>query len=203
MDPGPKLMGAPGSRVAACAVIALALLLACRAPLAHEGDGAFADNGAAAPHSRYVLDFGPVDLGATDKREFRFARLPAAEFIVGLRLPANARTGGRPPEASVRLVMENEKGELVFHAEGRLADWLWSEAGEEWFVYQRGLQTYVPVAPRAMRPKRVGERADGGWGTHFTPRATGGYRLALEVAPARAGERTAVARLHAIAGGWK
>jgi hypothetical protein len=185
------------------AALAVAALLAAGAALAHEGDGAFADNGAGAPHSRYVLDLGPVDLGAPGKREYRFTRLPAAEFTVGLRLPASVRAGGRPPEASVRLALENEKGELVFHAEGRLADWLWSEAGEDWFVYQRGQQTYVAVAPRATRPKRVGERADGGWGTSFTPRTAGHYRLALEVTPARAGDHVAVARLHAVAGGWK
>jgi hypothetical protein len=185
------------------AALAMAALLAAGAPFAHEGDGAFADNGAAAAHSRYVLDLGAVDLGAPGKREFRFARLPAAEFTVGLRLPASARAGGQAPEASVRLALENERGELVFHAEGRLADWLWSEAGDDWFVYQRGLQTYVPAAPRAMRPKRVGERADSGWGTFFTPRTAGSYRLALEIAPARAADRATVARLHAVAGGWK
>jgi hypothetical protein len=185
------------------AALAMAALLVARTTLAHEGDGAFADNGAGVPHSRYVLDLGPVDLGAPGKREYRFTRLPAAEFTVGLRLPASARAGGRPPEASVRLALENEKGELVFHAEGRLADWLWSEAGDNWFVYQRGQQTYVAVAPRVTRPKRVGERADGGWGTTFTPRTAGHYRLAIDVAPASAQERPAGARLVAVAGGWK
>lgn len=185
------------------ATVVLALVLAASAPLAHEGDGTFTDNGAQAPHSRYVLDLGPVDLGKPGSREFRFARLPGTEFTLGLRLAVRAGEAAARPAVSVRLALENENDELVVHAAGRLADWLWSEAGDAWFVYQRGQQTYVAVAPRATRPQRVGLRADGGWGTSFTPRAGARYRLVVDVAPANAQERPADARLLAIAGGWK
>lgn len=185
------------------ATVALALVLAARLPLAHEGDGTFADSGAQAPHSRYVLDLGPVDLGKPGRREYRFARLPGAEFTLGLRLAARGGAAAARPAASVRLTLENENDELVVHAAGRLADWLWSEAGDAWFVYQRGQQTYVAVAPRATRPQRVGQRADGGWGTSFTPRAGARYRLVIDVTPAREPEDFADARLIAVAGGWK
>lgn len=194
---------AAARRCAACAAVPLAALLPTGAPLAHEGDGRFADNGAQAPHSRYVLDLGAVDLGKPGTREFRFARLPGAEFTVGLGVAARAGEAAQPPDVSVRITLENEKDELVFHASGRLADWLWSESGAEWFVYQRGPQTYVPVAPRATRPQRIGLRADGGWGTYFTPSATGRYRLVLEVSAVSAGGIAPGARLLAVAGGWK
>lgn len=190
-------------RGAACAALPVAALLAAGTALAHEGDGRFTDNGAQAPHSRYVLDLGAVDLGKPGKREFRFARLPGVEFTVGLRLAAHAGKAAQPPDVAVRITLENEKDELVFHASGRLADWLWSESGEDWFVYQRGLQTYVPAAPRATRPQRTGLRADGGWGTYFTPTAAGRYRLVLDVSATSASGITPGARLVAVAGGWK
>jgi hypothetical protein len=199
---GTRLPPAAG-RLAACAALGVALLLAARPPLAHEGDGAFTDNGAQAPHSRYVLDLGPVDLGKPGRHEYRFGHLPGTEFAIGLRLAPRRGKSGAPPAVAVRVTLENEKDELVVHAEGRLADWLWSEADDAWFVYQRGQQTHVAVAPRATRPQRIGLRADGGWGTYFTPRTGARYRLVIDVARADAEERPAGARLLAVAGGWK
>jgi aminoglycoside 6'-N-acetyltransferase len=190
-------------RLVTCAALFVAAMLAAGAPLAHEGDGAFADNGAHAPHSRYVLDLGPVDLGKPGRHEYRFGHLPGTEFAIGLRLAPRRGKSGAPPAVAVRVTLENEKDELVVHAEGRLADWLWSEADDAWFVYQRGQQTHVAVAPRATRPQRIGLRADGGWGTYFTPRTGARYRLVIDVARADAEERPAGARLLAVAGGWK
>ena len=191
------------ARLAARAALGLSLLVAAPPPLAHEGDGAFTNNSAQAPHSRYVLDLGPVDLGKPGRREFRFARLPGVEFTLGLKLASRPGEQAPPAAVSLRLVLENEKDELVVHADGRLADWLWSEAGDAWFVYQRGQQIYVTMAPRATRPQRIGLGADGGWGTYFTPRAEARYRLVVDVARANIEERPVSARLIAVAGGWK
>jgi len=118
---------------------------------------------------------------------------------------ATLQRGEQPPAAAVslRLVLENENDEFVVHADGRLADWLWPEAGDAWFVYQRGQQIYVTMAPRATRLQRIGLGADGGWGTYFTPRAEARYRLVVDVARANIKERPVSARLIAVAGGWK
>ena len=148
------------------------------------------------------MDLGPVDLAKTGQREYRFADLPTVEFAFGLRLRAS--NGGNPghlPRAGVRLALMNEKGEVVFDVSGNLSGWAWSELDSGWFVYQRGMQRYVPVAPRATRPERIAPGPDGGWGTHVTPRTSGRYRLIFETMKADAGLSGLAVRLVAVASG--
>jgi hypothetical protein len=173
----------------------IALFLVAAAALAYEGDGSFADLGPQAAGARYVVDLGPVELGRPWRREYALADLPEEDFVIAIRVDP-AALGREPPRATVRLRLVNERGETVVDATDSLANWdLATEPGQV-LVFLRGQRRLVPVGPRASKYVRLGSGPDGGWGSHFTPRRAGRYRLAFEtVAPQQDGaiEATLVA----------
>lgn len=96
----------------------------------YEGDGDLTDRGGGilAKYPRYVLDLGPVDLTHRWRREYTMANLPAQRFIFGLRLAGDEYYGYRQwsksvVQAKVRLVLTNEKGEVVFDVVETLSEW--------------------------------------------------------------------------------
>lgn len=157
----------------------IAMALFASAALAYEGDGSFADHGPQAAGARYVANLGPVELGRAWRREYALADLPQEEFMIALRLQPAALDKAQP-RATVRLRLVNERGETVIDATEGLANWALATEPGQVLVFLRGQRRLVPVGPRASRYLRLGPGPDGGWGTHFTPRREGRYRLLFE-----------------------
>jgi hypothetical protein len=91
-------------------------------------------------------------------------------------------------------------------AGGPLSTWRWSDWAHEddrSFVYYEGAGHDVPVRPGVTTGVRDGVLSDAGWGTRFTPRPSGQYKLKVTVAtsdPEASRFRVTVA---AKGGGWK
>ena len=168
--------------------------------LAYEGDGVFTDRGRPVAHERYVLDLGPVQLRKPWRREYALADLPTEEFTVGLQFDGD--TDGKSVDAKVRVTLTNERGETVLEVADALANWTWGTSPGRLFVYRRGVQKEIPFGQSSVRLQRVALGPDGGWGTYFSPRRGGRYRLVFETLDANRAN-SAKAKLVALGGGWK
>lgn len=180
------------------------LLLACTAE--YTGDGTFVDHGAMTARERYVLDLGPVELTQLSQYRYRLVGLPDEEMVVGIEvIEAEPNIDTRPNHpARVRLKVEARDGPVVLLEEAPMNSWVWSYGlrDPKSFYYRTGEAREIPVRTGVMTYQRIGQRADAGWGTYFTPRKGATYLLTLDVlasdsAPSRP------ARLKVVGGGWK
>jgi hypothetical protein len=177
------------------AAVFLAMLSTVSA--AYVGDGSFVDHGPLAAHQRYVLDLGVVEFNGKVRLEYSLAELPAEEFVIGFRPTSRA---AHPAPARVRVLLTNEKNQTVIDESAELSSWVWSEGDPSGlFGYRRGKEKQTPLTNGGVRVSQDQRKPDGGWGTYFTPRSKGKYRLVVE------GESKVAASYSLVAtgGGWK
>jgi hypothetical protein len=180
--------------------IAALLVVACDQSSGYRGFGAFTDNGAATANERYVVDFGPVDLGKPGYKAFKMAGLPSVEFTMGLR-PVGVSAGcdaAALNSVSVRLEVKTEDGAVVMAEEGPFKTWVTSSS----LVYRRGAEHQEPKSGGAVERVRSDVHASQGWGTYFTPQGSATYRAKFNVLETN-GASNCQSRLVLLSGGWK
>ena len=185
------------ARARLAALSLTAVIVGCE----YAGDGQLTDHGFIA-HQRYVLDLGPVDLSQRSQQSFKMANLPSEGFTFGLQL-AGTNWNESAVQATVRLLLVNEKDQVVFDVTESLPKWVWSgvRPGDP-FVYLRGVNSEIPIGAGSVRLEPV-VKADGGWGTYVQARRTGRYQLTFETVKPDPYARQVAARLVAVGGGWK
>lgn len=173
------------------------IFLAGCAPVRYAGDGTLTREKAPAffCQDRFDIDLGPMDFTHLATMQFHLEGLPKQEYTVGFDVSSldsgqasNAAVrDAHMPDPLVELALRNEKGEVVLNQRGRLSDWVWSGALANLrssYVYNRGEEREIRNNPATTESQRVGVKADGGWGTYFTPRRRGGYQLGLTIVEA-------------------
>lgn len=161
-----------------------AVLLAALSAQAYKGDGKLIDHGPKAAHNRFELDLGPVDLERSGRREYYFADLPDREFTFGLKITAPQGSKlSHLPRATVRMMLLNEREDVLFEVSDELANWVRSETTSEWFLYLRG-----------------GSRSQG---TNLPARHSVSYRLIFETVKADSSMSKFAVRLLGVGGGWQ
>jgi hypothetical protein len=160
------------------ACLASLLAGACDWPGYH-GFGEFTDNGAGATQERYVVDFGPVDLGKSSRKSFKMAGLPPVEFTMGLRpvSPSSGCDAATLSAINVRVEMHTGDGILVMAEEGPLSTWVTSTN----LIYRRGAEQGDGKTGDASARVRSGVLPSGGWGTYFTPQTSTTYLVNFRV----------------------
>ena len=166
-----------------CRVLLVGLLLASVSCHRYNGDGSFVDNGCTAATDRYVVSFPTADLTSKNKYLYRMTGLPETEMTIRLTVASNdtfsrsniAET--RPVNATIRIVVTNGLGEIIFDAQGPLREWVWSYMSpNQAFVYSRGGKNYF--MPRSNEEYRITLEVVEGIATakdfHITPQLTGG-----------------------------
>ena len=175
------------------AVLAIAASLAgCGMRLIHytgyRGDGTFTP--LQAPwicQDGYTVDLGRIDLTAAGEYDYRLAGLPAIESIVGVTVQEPRPQGDADwhrPAALIELTLRDAHERIVLSRHESLRQWVRSYAigtPERAFLYQRGTQAEIPVAPGAVRVERFPIGTDDSWGTYFTPRRDERYTLHFTV----------------------
>ena len=177
----------------------------------YQGDGTLSDAGPFAANDRYVLDLGPFDMSRPNQKSYEMSGLPETEFTVGIDVTSVGPRqtpiyDEKPLSVSVTLRLTNERGETVISQTKRLNTWTWSGAigrSEKSFVYLRGEAREIALGGGTTTYKNIGVAADGGWGTYFTPRSNGRYRLYVATLTTEPNASSFNARILAESGGWK
>ena len=169
------------------ALVTLATIVGCRYK-SYAGDGRFVDNGPLNYSRRYVVDLGPLNLESSGARSYRLAKLPRAEFVIGIDLTESKpnELGGTRPDhrGRVRLELKSAEGATVILQDAPLEEWVWSYGAHDTTsrLYLRGQATEVPVGGGGdTKSVRVGEGPSGGWGTYFYSSSSETYTLSIEV----------------------
>jgi hypothetical protein len=130
------------------------------------------------------LKLGEVRLSERQRYSYTLKGMPNDEFVLGLQLqrlePNNADSPKpQPLLASVQLRVLNERDQLVIAEEGDLSKWQGYGGA---VLFQSGRTMEIPIGTDgSVSINHVDKRADEGWGTYFTPRCTGTYRVELVV----------------------
>ena len=190
------------------ALIAVSLMwISCYSPDDYKGDGVIVDRGVSAAVDRYIVTFGEIQLGKEGKYEFRASGLPPIEMVVGLTItfgsPVSDAAHDKPLTAFVGMELIDTRGRIVIKEEASLDEWVWSggDDSKECFLYRRGKEREIRNGITSHY-EWIGLKADSGWGTYFTPRRGGSYKLSLKVIPGRLKEDI-MAKLIIKSGGWK
>jgi hypothetical protein len=180
-------------------LVVLAALGGCTMSLMHydgyHGDGTFTPIMAPSALCRdgYTVDLGAVELGAPGEITHALAGLPPVEAAIGLaieRRPNASKAGDevfgaqRRPSTLIELTLRDAAGHTVLSRREQLTQWIGSRALSDptrAFLYQRGTETEIPVAPGTVRVERFPIGADDSWGTYFTPRRDARYTLHFAV----------------------
>jgi len=173
----------------------------------YHGDGTFTPQAAAwICRDGYSVDLGDVDLTVAGELTRRLDGLPSMEAAVGLALaqknatPHDGPDAGyvRHPVALIALSVRDEHGHIVLARHERLSDWTARVAPAEpdraW-LYRRGTQVDVPLAPGMLREERFPIGRDDSWGSSFVPRRGARYTLHFAVEEPDAGAAGIDARL--------
>jgi hypothetical protein len=160
----------------------------------YRGDGTFTPIAAPSALCRdgYTIDLGAVDLGATGETMRALVGLPSTEAVIGLAVERRQGAtdlqtevfGAQRPASLVEVTLRDAAGHIVLSRRERLTQWIGSRAlGDPGrvFLYQRGTQTEIPVAPGTVKIERFPIGADDSWGTYFTPRRGARYTLHFAV----------------------
>ena len=168
----------------ATCIAAVALVTVGCAGLQDGGDGRPFDAGTLAATDRFVVNLGQVDFSRLGQSVHELSDLPEAELRVSLEIVSFE--SGRPPlcdtrpiTATVELELTNEHGETVVSTKAPLNSWSWVGLwGEDRtaFVYRSGQVREISREGNLTRYEAV-KGVDGSWGTYFTPRRNGRYRL--------------------------
>jgi hypothetical protein len=166
-------------RMRAALRITLCIVAGIAGCTTYKGDGSFTDHRTLI--ARYVLDLGHVDLDKPWRQEYSMTGLPSGQYTVGLLVVSPPLVEKPDIQGKVRLALTNEKGERVFEVEEELSRWVWGGglALGAPFLFVRGVNNEIPIAGGGVRLEPI-TRADGGWGTYFSPRRDGQYRLVYE-----------------------
>lgn len=178
--------------------------------LLYHGDGRLSDEFGAAT-DRYVLDLGPFDLSRASQKTYEISGLPQTEFTIGLQVTCVGSCALRlwetnPLDVNVELRLTNEHGETVVAVAKQLSGWTWSAWGnepEKAFLYLSGEQGKISLGDGRITDPLIGVAADGGWGTYFTRRWSGLYRLRVATLSGDAQANNFLVRIQAKGGGWK
>lgn len=191
---------------------ALGILGAGCAALTYVGDGKLSDSGPLASHDRYIVNLGSIGLAKPQVKVFELSRFPDTELTVALNVSTSKKPDQHLYETKplgsvvVGFEMRNERDEVVISTMGALSSWSWGGAIDEpqWsFVYRGGAFHEIPVRPGVGTDVRDGELADDGWGTYFTPRSNGRYKLKVSVVESSSADRQYQVQVQARGGGWK
>jgi hypothetical protein len=133
-------------------IISAAFLSGC--PMTkYSGDGTLVDNGSGAATDRYVLDLGSIDLTQQNRKTFRLAELPKANFVVGIEVKAaasdSALLDGQSITPTVSISLSESSGVVLFSKKAPLNSWTWSlpADADSAFVYGRETpSTYFDAA---------------------------------------------------------
>jgi hypothetical protein len=71
------------------------------------------------------------------------------------------------------------------------------------FIYRRGLEKETRTGESSSYYRRIGVKADDGWGTYFTPRRQESYNLLISVFPNENTEIAQMVNVQVIGSGWK
>jgi hypothetical protein len=174
------------TRIVATLFVASSCMLGCDLMSGYTGDGRLRDHGLLAATDRYVLELGPLPLDKQLDASYDLVNLPSEEFVLGLQIAANTRSGieaiRRSMDAVISVVLTDSRARTVFFQESNLRDWTWSipSGVEEAFVYRKGSS-----------------------GTYFTPEAHARYKLTIKVIVPDASGMSYSSALLAKSGGWK
>jgi hypothetical protein len=141
----------------------------------YDGDGKLVSRGFS---KQFLVELGHVDLSKPGGQTFRMGGFASCNFVIGLIM------SGEPRDTVVQVLMTNERGEKVVEEEAALGDWVWMSGDPRfgYFVYRAGHRSEEPISDKGdIRVHRVGEHADGGWGTFFSPRSRSRFILRLNV----------------------
>lgn len=159
----------------------------------YRGDGTFTPQ--AAPwicQDGYSVDLGSVDLTVAGEVTRELEGLPPLEATIGLALETKAATrdahGGAPylrhPSALIEVSLRDEQGRVVLARHERLSEWT-ATVGladpDHAYLYRRGTEIDVPVAPGTVRVERFPIGRDDSWGSYFVPRRGAHYTLHFAV----------------------
>ena len=176
--------------------IVLGLLTGCGVRLMHytgyHGDGTFTPQ--AAPRAfcadGYTLDLGAVDLNAPGGATRSLVGLPSAEALIGLAVQRTNSAesdevfGFRRPAPLIEITLRDASDRIVLSRRERLTQWIGSRATNDRdhaFLFQRGTEAEILVAPGVVRVERFPVGIDDSWGTYFTPRRGARYTLHFAV----------------------
>jgi hypothetical protein len=174
------------SRFHRVAILCL-VLSGCYTTADYNGDGTLEEGNFAA--NRYKLTLGGINLSAVGERSFVLRGLPEEKFTLGLDIrrlkeSSDAITDSQPLQATVRMRIVNERNGLVLYEESPISTWVWSGALSEpdrSFVYLRGKSQETPLASGSVRVEAIDKLEDGGWGSYFSARRGGTYRVEVTV----------------------
>lgn len=153
----------------------------------YNGDGtAYQGN---SPSVLMTIRVGKVDLSHAGVVRFSLSHIPYDDVWIGFELPSPAAP---TPNAYISLTLTNGDGQLVMQETGALSSWKQSnreyvlgtssKVVESCVLRRDGAGREIPVdADGDTRYEQLGLRADGGWGTHFSPRFTAKYVLEVKV----------------------
>jgi len=173
-------------------------LSGCSVPLMHydhyRGDGVFTPHAApsALCQDGYTVDLGKVELDATNETTRTLSGLPPIEAVIGLTVERNSGTADTSrdevfatrPAPLIQLTLRDASGRIVLSRRERLSQWFGSRAlgdRDHAFLFQRGTEAEIPIAPGAVRVERFPIGTDDSWGTYFKPRRDERYTLHFAV----------------------
>jgi hypothetical protein len=162
---------------------------------------------------------GAVDLSKRSTYNYKMQTLPGTELVMGFRIigpdpdpneysRAKIHIGEtRPINPKVHLFLQNRQEFRVIDEIGALKnEWVWSYTlgvPQKAFVYQAGKMEEVPIGEGYVHLNRIGVKADGGFGTSFTPNFWDEYSLVLEVLEGDPNSKGFQIELEAEGGGWE
>lgn len=167
----------------------------------YHGDGSFKAQPASTLMCQdgYTVDLGTIDLTRQGRYVLRLEGLPALGASIGVALNASQRGAEVPPaNALIEMTLRDDKDHIILSRHERLSEWMRSFASNDpahAFLFQRGTQIEVAVAPRTFRIERFPLGPDDSWGTSFSPRRDVRYTLHFRVEEPDASLATVEARL--------
>jgi hypothetical protein len=157
------------------------------AALSYTGDGTMKDKGLLAYAQRYEIDLGPIDATKTGVRHYQLSGLPHATFTVNVEVEDAEPNRLGPPTTQYRgkiaVEMKDSAGQSVIDEREPIERWIRSYGLglKNSSFYRRGESVDVPLAGGGARPKPVGVKSSGGWGTYFDSEPSEKYLLKVEV----------------------
>jgi|GEM_PF-6305437 len=174
------------------------------------GDAMVKDAGPRQAVNRYTVFLADLQKTETTDLSLQLTSLPEVKLSLGFDIHMDSSEtliwDIKPVSALVHLRVENEKGELVIEQRAPLNQWVWSgktNLKAKSFVYAQGKTIEIPAEADTFRVEPVDVKADGGWGTYFTPRQEGHYTVSLKIQGLNANSELDEFRLVAYGGGWK
>jgi len=164
-------------------------LYGCFGPagLSYTGDGSLKDHGVLSYARRYEIDLGAIDATVPGVHTYRLSGMPHATFTVNVEVVDSEPNRLGPPRATyagrIAVEMKNSAGELIIAEREPIDKWVrtYGLGLRNSSFYRRGESVDIPLPGGGARPKHVGVKASGGWGTYFDSEMGENYILRVEV----------------------